>query len=157
LSAAIVSENFRPSSTFEQVFEPVQVPESVLLITVPLNVREQFTPFIVVEPFTSQQVWVIVTGAGSPYTRSLYFVHAVLRSWLPAMPSSAESHAPLQMSLSGHEGVVVVTTGVDAAVVDEGGVVAGWVAGDEVQPAVSRAMQRTRKSTQTMPERFILC
>jgi hypothetical protein len=44
LSAAIVSENFRPSSTFEQVFEPVQFPESGLLVTVPLNVKEEFTP-----------------------------------------------------------------------------------------------------------------
>ena len=155
LLASIVRENFRPSSVFEQVFEPAQVPESVLLVTDPMNVKEQFTPLMVVEPFTSQQVWVIVTGAGSPYTRSVYFVHAVLRSWLAAMPSSAKSHAPSQTSFSGHAGVVGVMTGVDAAVVEEGGVVAGGVAGDDVQPAVSSAMQSTTRSTQTIPERFI--
>jgi hypothetical protein len=38
LSAAIVSENFRPSSTSEQALDPVHVPESVLLVTVPLIV-----------------------------------------------------------------------------------------------------------------------
>jgi len=77
LSAAIVSENFWLSSTSEQVFEPFQVPESVLLLTVPLDVRKTGHPLIGVEPFTSRQVWVIVTGAGSPYSRSLNFVHAV--------------------------------------------------------------------------------
>ena len=72
------------------------------------------------------------------------------------MPSSAESHAPSQTSFSGQAGVVVVMTGVDAAVVDAGGVAAGGVAGDDVHPVVSSAMQRTRRSTQTIPERFKL-
>jgi hypothetical protein len=71
------------------------------------------------------------------------------------MPSSAESHAPFQTSLSGHAGVVATATGVDAVEVVEVGADAGGVGCDDVQPAVNRAMQSAARSRQTIPERFI--
>jgi hypothetical protein len=155
LSAAIASENRRSSRPFEQLGEPDQVPESVVPFTVPVKVASHLIPLIANDPVTSQHFWVMVVGTESPYGRSVYFVHAVLRSWFPAMPSSEVSHAPSQTSLSGQAGVVVTATGADAAGAGVDGADAGGAAVDDVQPAVSNAMQRRTRRRHTMPVRFI--
>jgi hypothetical protein len=58
--------------------------------------------------------------------------------------------------LSGHAGVVVTATGADAAWVGDADVDAGAGAVEDVQPEVSRAMQRRTRSTQPMLKRFIV-
>jgi hypothetical protein len=158
LSAAIVSKNFRPSCDFEQVpGRDDHVPDRTFFSTVPVKVAEQLTPFTRRVPWTSQHVWIIFTGASSPYARSLYLVHAVLRSWLPAMPSSRESQLPSQTSLSGQAGVdwAAGAAVVTAADPEDAELVAAAGPFDEVQPVIMTAIQRNTRKIHQIPEIFI--
>jgi hypothetical protein len=90
----------------------------------------------------------------SPYGRSAYLVHAVLRSWLPAMPSMLDCHSPSQTSLSGQAGVVATATGADEPWDPDAGpgVVVDF---EDAHPATTIAMQRNTRNMHTIAECFI--